>query len=426
MQDAHNAILDYCQGKSLFAVYDGHGGHEVAAYCSLKLPDFLKTNENFQKGNYKAALEEAFIQFDATLIDKSVVEQLRKIAGNKDDEADEDEEGEEKNEVKDLFDEAEMPIEDLVAKYSTSPCSAKKEAKEENGESGASSLPPHMRNIKAADRKKPVSPFLRAKTSPVDLAGGSGSNKHIRFNEDGSVVENGVEEDKKEVKEGEAIENGSKDSVKSENGESETKTEPKEETVGSPQTLANNKEINGKNGVEDSPEGSEKENKDINAKAENQSNGNGEVFDDEGNIVKEPKGKGKGKGKGKSKGKSEDPQPEVKEKRQKKSAEEIYDTLKKAEPEEGDEDSEDSDDMEFGEAEGLDEEDSDEELGEEEEEESDEDSEEEDDGEEGYEVEAGFNEDPGNDSGCTAVLALLAGTTLYVANAGDSRQGWIL
>merc|ERR1712110_414967 len=32
-----------------------------------------------------------------------------------------------------------------------------------------------------------------------------------------------------------------------------------------------------------------------------------------------------------------------------------------------------------------------------------------------------FNEDPGNDSGCTAVVALLVGRELYVANAGDSR-----
>lgn len=31
------------------------------------------------------------------------------------------------------------------------------------------------------------------------------------------------------------------------------------------------------------------------------------------------------------------------------------------------------------------------------------------------------NEEPGSDSGCTAVVALLKGNKLYVANAGDSR-----
>ena len=80
-QDAHNAIVEYAKGKSYFAVYDGHGGHEVAAYCALKLPEFIKTNENFKAGNYSKALEEAFIAFDALIVDREVVEQLKKIAG---------------------------------------------------------------------------------------------------------------------------------------------------------------------------------------------------------------------------------------------------------------------------------------------------------------------------------------------------------
>ena len=50
-QDAHNAILKYDNDSSLFAVYDGHGGHEVAKYCAQKLPDFIKNNEDYQKGN---------------------------------------------------------------------------------------------------------------------------------------------------------------------------------------------------------------------------------------------------------------------------------------------------------------------------------------------------------------------------------------
>merc|ERR1719430_1215410 len=131
---------------------------------------------------------------------------------------------------------------------------------------------------------------------------------------------------------------------------------------------------------------------------------------------------------GKSKGKREDCVPLAEEikKRPKKSATEIYETLCKTTPEEGDEDSEDSEDEEF---EGMEDADSDDEDGDEvdeeedsEEDEADSDDEEDEDDEDDDEIpEADFTEEPGNDSGCTAVVALLAGNRLYDANAGDSR-----
>merc|ERR1712241_990945 len=85
-----------------------------------------------------------------------------------------------------------------------------------------------------------------------------------------------------------------------------------------------------------------------------------------------------------------------------------------------------SEDEEF---EGMEDADSDDEDGdevdeesEEDEADSDDDDEEDEDDEDDDEIpEADFTEEPGNDSGCTAVVALLAGTKLYVANAGDSR-----
>lgn len=50
LQDAHNAILEFDTNSSLFAVYDGHGGHEVAVYTAKHLPNFIKKNSLYLKG----------------------------------------------------------------------------------------------------------------------------------------------------------------------------------------------------------------------------------------------------------------------------------------------------------------------------------------------------------------------------------------
>ena len=149
----------------------------MAVYCSLKLPEFLKTNENYKKGNYKEALEEAFIAFDATLTDRAVVAELKKIAGNTEAEESEDEN---EDEVSELFEEANMSIEDIVAKYTTSPSgkSPKTVSDEPTGEGSAKPVNPAIASMRK--EKKPVSPFLRAKTSALaDSA--AGTNKHIRL-----------------------------------------------------------------------------------------------------------------------------------------------------------------------------------------------------------------------------------------------------
>lgn len=66
-------------------MYDGHGGHEVAEYCSKHLPDFLKKIEKYTKGEFEEALKEAFLEFDAALTTAEVIEVLKTIAGRKED-----------------------------------------------------------------------------------------------------------------------------------------------------------------------------------------------------------------------------------------------------------------------------------------------------------------------------------------------------
>lgn len=103
----------------MFAVYDGHGGSEVAEYCSLKLPEFLKELETFKSGDFEQALRDAFIGFDATLLDDKVIEELRQLARKNPDyeDSDMDEDDETAEEIINLHQEATMPLNKVLEKY---------------------------------------------------------------------------------------------------------------------------------------------------------------------------------------------------------------------------------------------------------------------------------------------------------------------
>lgn len=242
-EDAHNSILSYGEAQSFFAVYDGHGGHEVAAYCALKLPQYIRDNAAFKAGQYEKALEESFVSFDARLVERGVVEELKQLAGCT--EEPEEEREEQREEVNHLCEEASMPIEAVIAKLASggkeaaAPLACSKEGagpgKADLADKAQASNPA-LRKLQ--EEKKPVSPFLRAKTAPSAALEGA-SNKHIHFNEDGSLRENG----------------GAKDEVKTEVGA--------EEKEKAPSTPVNGEPVK-EESVENSPEGSEKENKDTN------------------------------------------------------------------------------------------------------------------------------------------------------------------
>mgnify|MGYP001607486209 FL=1 len=54
MEDAHVTSLDVIEGEvSIFGVFDGHGGCEVAHFVENHLVDELKKNECFKKANYR-------------------------------------------------------------------------------------------------------------------------------------------------------------------------------------------------------------------------------------------------------------------------------------------------------------------------------------------------------------------------------------
>lgn len=109
MEDAHSCILDYDDDLSLFAVYDGHGGSEVATYTAENLPNFLKTTDEFKDGNLKECLKNSFLQFDEQLISEGVMTKLREMAGLNDTQTND-------SEVNALRQEAELPIHELMSK----------------------------------------------------------------------------------------------------------------------------------------------------------------------------------------------------------------------------------------------------------------------------------------------------------------------
>jgi serine/threonine protein phosphatase PrpC len=65
MEDAHIAALDVIEGEvSIFGVFDGHGGCEVAHYIANHFVDEIKKTESFKRGDYKNALIETFLFID--------------------------------------------------------------------------------------------------------------------------------------------------------------------------------------------------------------------------------------------------------------------------------------------------------------------------------------------------------------------------
>ena len=79
MEDSHIAEPDLGDGNSLFAVFDGHGGAEVAKFCRKHFKKELMKHDSYTgikvKLDYKKALEETFLKMDRILLsDKGKIE----------------------------------------------------------------------------------------------------------------------------------------------------------------------------------------------------------------------------------------------------------------------------------------------------------------------------------------------------------------
>ncbi|XP_072382982.1 probable protein phosphatase CG10417 isoform X2 [Diabrotica undecimpunctata] len=323
-EDAHNHILDFDTNTSLFAVYDGHGGHEVAQYCSQKLPQFIKDTQAYKDGDIVQSLIQGFLEFDATIPTKDVVAVLKEIAGEKEC----DEESDEEENVDHLYEEASMPIEKVIEKYTNL-------------------VNPALKNLKKDGDKFPKSPNLKSKQEDAGSSSGSSaiSNKASKDDSGNSEDAAGSSIEAKSTKESSSPEkNGSIPEIKITSSES-----PESKDVTSESQATQNGEAS---------EDVEKTNVTSTIPQENGDVSNKEdSSDDEAdvNVAIEAEG----------------------------SEEECEESGEEEESEEDEaDDYENAEDSEFA---------------------------------------RNMKDEPGSDSGCTAVVALLKGNELYVANAGDSR-----
>lgn len=393
-EDAHNAVLNFDKDTHLFAVYDGHGGHEVSAYTALKLPDFLKDTEAYKNGNISQALTDAFLGFDATLVKPEVVNILKQIAGSKDEEEEEEENSEsESEEVHNLYREAIMPLDEVIAKYAENP------------------------QLSRCKKEKGVSPYRKAKTENS----ASDSEKTLKFEleEDEDPKSPSDMQSSSHVSEDSSIEKSKIHFGDNQNG---TKVDTSTEVNGEEtKHMVNGEEIG-----EETKKSKIADEKDADSDECRVENGDTIVNGGEGQESGKGKGKGGKGGKGKAVLKNSEVQAMKEAKAQERRREaaikaaEIYRKIQEGGAEEDLSDEEEEDDDDNFEDEG-DEEEEGEDDAEGEESEEDDDVETEEDEDPYTEFAMNMKEEPGFDSGCTACVALLRGPELYVANVGDSR-----
>jgi len=87
MEDAHalvsklqnSASDDTRPPKSFFAVYDGHGGYEVARYAARHLHKILEESEKFRSGDIAGALVDAYIATDQLMLTEEGLQELKAI-----------------------------------------------------------------------------------------------------------------------------------------------------------------------------------------------------------------------------------------------------------------------------------------------------------------------------------------------------------
>lgn len=83
MEDSHIATLDLNnRGIDIFGVFDGHGGSEVAKFCSKHMPDeLLKLPEFAKGGDFSVGLVKLFLRMDEMLKSEEYTKEIEEYKG---------------------------------------------------------------------------------------------------------------------------------------------------------------------------------------------------------------------------------------------------------------------------------------------------------------------------------------------------------
>ena len=83
MEDAHLACVDAETGdkiSGIYGVFDGHGGREVAQFCSRHLLEVWKSSKGLQEGKVPESLAETFLGMDDLMRKESSYKELNDLA----------------------------------------------------------------------------------------------------------------------------------------------------------------------------------------------------------------------------------------------------------------------------------------------------------------------------------------------------------
>lgn len=134
---------------------------------------------------------DSFVEFDQTIVNRNVVAELKRLAGKPEDDIEDEEE------VDNLYQEATMPIEEVIAKYEANEIENTGNQNNESPSNDTSeSKPKVLKNpllttLASSSGSKGVSPFLRAKTTSIDknCENNDSLAKEIDFIQEGSPTE---------------------------------------------------------------------------------------------------------------------------------------------------------------------------------------------------------------------------------------------